>query len=75
VVAQLISAVPGAVAGVPVGIALYLAVGRHNSGTHSVTGMIVVVLLTVLAVAGLTAIPARFGTRQSVASVLQSETA
>jgi putative ABC transport system permease protein len=75
VVAQLLSAVPGAVAGVPVGIGLYLAVGHHSSGVPSALGMVGVVVLTVLVMAGLTAMPARVGAQQSVATALQAETA
>jgi|SRR5579872_4136453 len=73
VFAQLLSAVPGAVLGVPVGIGLYLAVGRHSSGMPSVAGMVGAVLLSVLVVAVLTAIPARVGARLPVAEVLQAE--
>lgn len=73
VMAQLLSALPGAVAGIPAGIGLYLAVGRHSSGSPSVVGAVTVVLLTVLAVAGLTALPARVGARRSVVDVLRSE--
>jgi len=75
VLAQLLSALPGAVAGVPVGIGLYPAVGRHSSGVPSPIGIVAVVLLTVGAVAGLTALPARLGARRSVAQVLQAEAA
>lgn len=75
VVAQLLSALPGAIVGVPVGIGLYLVVGRHGSGMPSGVGIVAVILLTLVAVAGLTAIPARIGARQSVAEVLQAEAA
>lgn len=75
VVAQLLPALPGAVVGVPVGIGLYLAVGGHTSGMPSAIGMIAIVLVTLAVVAGLTAIPARIGARQSVAEVLRAETA
>lgn len=75
VVAQLLSALPGAVAGVPVGIGLYLVVGRHSSGVPSPAGIVAVVLLTLVAVACLTVIPARIGARQPVARILQSEAA
>jgi len=75
VVAQLLSALPGAVAGVPLGIALYAVVGRHSSGAPSAVAMVAVVVLTVLAVAGLTALPARIGARQPVVEVLASEAA
>jgi ABC-type lipoprotein release transport system permease subunit len=75
VVAQLLSAVPGAIVGVPIGIGLYIAVGRHSSGVPSAVGIVAVILLTLVAVAGLTAIPARIGARRSVAEVLQAEAA
>jgi len=75
VMSQLLSALPGAIVGVPVGIGLYLAVGRHSSGMPSALGVAGVVLLTIAAVAALTAIPARLGARQPVAEVLQSEMA
>lgn len=64
---------PGALVGVPVGIGLYLAVGRHSSGVPSAPGIAIVVGVTIAAVAGLTALPARFGARQPVAAVLQAE--
>jgi hypothetical protein len=75
VVAQLFSAVPGAIVGVPIGIGLYIVVGRHGSGVPSALGIVVVILLTLAAVAVLTAIPARIGARRSVAEVLQAEAA
>jgi putative ABC transport system permease protein len=75
VIAQLLSAVPGAIVGVPVGIGLYVAVGRHSSGVPSAVGIVAVILLTLVAVAGLTSIPARIGAHQSVAQVLQAEAA
>jgi putative ABC transport system permease protein len=75
VVAQLLPALPGAVAGVPAGIGLYLAVGGHTSGMPSASGVIAVVLVTLAVVAGLASVPARIGARQSVAEVLQAETA
>lgn len=75
VVAQLISALPGALAGVPVGIGLYLVVGRHSSGVPSAAGFLAVVVATVVVVAGLTTLPARVGARRPVAGVLQAETA
>ncbi|MGH9093158.1 MAG: FtsX-like permease family protein, partial [Acidimicrobiales bacterium] len=75
VLAQLLSALPGAVAGVPVGIGLYAAVGHHSSGAPSAVGVVAVVVLTVAVVAALTAIPARAGARQPVAEVLRAEAA
>lgn len=75
VIAQLLSAVPGAVVGVPAGVGLYLVVGRHSSGVPTPAGMIAVVLVTLVAVAALTAIPARLGSRRPVGPVLQAEAA
>lgn len=75
VIAQLLSATPGAVVGVPVGVGLYTVVGRHGSSVPSAIGIVALVLLTLLVIAALTAIPARIGARQPVADVLQSETA
>jgi ABC-type lipoprotein release transport system permease subunit len=75
VFAQLISAIPGAVLGVPVGVGLYTAVGRHSSSVPSAIGIVAVVLLTLLAIAALTTIPASIGARRPVADVLQAETA
>lgn len=73
VVAQLLPALPGAVIGVPVGVALYVAVGRHNSTVPAVPAVLAVLLLTLIVVALLTAIPARIGARSPVAEVLQAE--
>jgi ABC-type lipoprotein release transport system permease subunit len=75
VFAQLLSAVPGAVAGVPIGVGIYLGVGRHSSGVPSGVALLGVVGVTLLAVAGLTALPARLGAHKSVADVLQAEVA
>ncbi len=75
VAAQLLSALPGAFAGVPMGIALYIVAGRHTPSAPSPLSLVAVVLLTLVAVAALTAIPARIGARQSVAEVLRAETA
>lgn len=73
VVAQLLPAVPGAIFGVPVGIGLYVAVGRHNSTVPSAPAVLAVLLITLIVVALLTAIPARIGARTPVAEVLQAE--
>ena len=75
VAAQLLSALPGAILGIPVGIVLYVAVGRHNSTVPSVPSVVAVLLLTLIVVALLTAVPARIGARRPVAEVLQAETA
>ena len=75
-VAQLLSALPGAVVGIPAGIGLVAAVGR--GGTQTIPApweLLAVVLGTVFMVAGLTAIPARAAARRPAAEILQSETA
>jgi putative ABC transport system permease protein len=74
--AQVLAALPGAIVGVPAGIALF---GAAN-GTGIVTAppaawLIAAVLGTLLAVAALTAIPARIAARIPPAQVLQSEAA
>jgi len=75
VVAQLLSALPGAILGIPVGVGLYDAVGRHASTLPSAPALLGVLVATVVVVAVLTAIPARIGARRPVAEILQSETA
>jgi putative ABC transport system permease protein len=74
--AQVLPALAGAIAGIPGGIGLF-AVAKQGgeSATPPVWWLIAVVLVTVIAVAGLTAIPARIGARRPVAEILQSETA
>lgn len=74
-VAQLLPALAGAVLGIPAGTALYGAVqnsGPQGSPPASWLGAMVLGLL--LAVATLTAIPVRIGTRRPIAEILQSET-
>jgi putative ABC transport system permease protein len=75
VVAQLLPALPGAILGIPVGIGLYDAVGRHGSTVPSAPALLGVLIVTLLVVAALTTIPARIGARKSVAEILQSELA
>lgn len=73
VAAQLLSALPGALLGVPVGVGLYVLVGHHNSTLPSAVAIIGVVLLVLVVTACLTALPARFGMRRSVSGALQAE--
>jgi putative ABC transport system permease protein len=75
VVAQLLPALPGAILGIPVGVGLYDAVGRHGSTVPSAPALLGVLIVTLLVVAMLTSIPARIGARKSVAEILQSELA
>jgi putative ABC transport system permease protein len=76
--AQVLPALPGALLGIPLGIALFAA--ANGAGTRALTippawWLAAAVLGTVLAVAGLTAIPARLGARRPAAAILQSEAA
>jgi putative ABC transport system permease protein len=72
--AQLIPALPGAILGIPAGIALVVAVSHGRTLTiPSAWWLVAVVLGTLLVVTGLTAIPARIGARRPVAEILQSE--
>ena len=74
--AQVIPAVPGALLGVPLGIALFAAAnGAGLVTTPPLWWLAAAVLGTLLAVAGLASIPARIGARHSVAEILQAETA
>jgi putative ABC transport system permease protein len=73
VIAQLLPALPGAILGIPVGILIYVAVGRHNSTVPPVPSVLGVLLVTLAVLGVLTAIPARIGARRPVAEVLQSE--
>jgi hypothetical protein len=76
VVAQVLSALPGAILGVPLGILLF-KVAVHNSSVSSTLfiwlGATVVGTLAVMAL--LTTVPAQIGARRSVAAVMQVEMA
>ena len=74
--AQVIPAVPGAILGVPLGIAL-LAVASHTGRVTVPTAawIAAAVVATLVAVALLAAIPARIAARRPVTPVLQAETA
>jgi ABC-type antimicrobial peptide transport system permease subunit len=73
VVAQLLSALPGAIIGVPLGLGLF-KVAVHGGALPPVSWLVAALVGALVAMAALTAIPARIGTRQPVAVVLQSET-
>lgn len=74
VVAQVLSALPGAIAGIPLGLGLY---------TAAVTGgalppplwLVATVIGTLVVMAALTLVPARIGSMQSIVEALQSEAA
>jgi putative ABC transport system permease protein len=72
--AQVIPAVPGALLGVPLGIALYAAAGHSGRTTAPPAWWLAAAVLgTVLAVAALASVPALAGTRRPVAEILQAE--
>lgn len=74
--AQLLSALPGAIVGVPLGIELFRA--ANGAGILTIPpawSLIATVLGTLLVVAGLTSIPARIGARRPAGQILQAETA
>ncbi len=73
--AQVLSALPGAILGVPLGIVVFGAVSRHQSAPPSALWVAAAVLGTLLAVAGLTTVPALSGARTPAPQILQSEAA
>ena len=75
VAAQVFSALPGVIVGVPLGIGLFAGVSRGGVVQPSALWLAATALGTLLAMAGLTAVPARIGTRQPAADILQAETA
>src|SRR6266536_983589 len=76
-VAQLLPALAGALLGIPGGIGIYDA-SKNGGGATTIPSalwLVVMVVVTLLAVAVLTAIPVRIGARRPVAEVLQAEAA
>lgn len=74
--AQLLPALAGALLGIPAGTALYGAVQSGGpQGSPPTWWLLTMVLGMLLAVAGLTAIPAHIGARRPVAEILQAELA
>jgi len=74
--AQLLPAVPGAILGVPLGFALFVAAsgaGADGAIIPSLGWLIPSVLATLFAVTALTAVPAWAGTRRPVTDVLAQE--
>jgi hypothetical protein len=72
--AQVLPAAAGALAGIPGGFALFRVASEGGSASQPPAWWLVAVVLgTVIAVAGLTSIPARIGARRRVAGILQSE--
>jgi len=74
VVAQVLSALPGAIVGIPIGIGLFDVVVNKGS-LPPVPWLAGAVLGALLVIAALTMVPARLGARHPVAEILQSETA
>jgi ABC-type lipoprotein release transport system permease subunit len=73
--AQILPALVGASLGIPGGLALFSTLSNDEAPTPPSWQLVAVVALTVLLVAVLTTIPARFGGRRPVSPVLQAEIA
>jgi putative ABC transport system permease protein len=74
--AQLLPALAGAIAGIPLGFGLLASVSHGTTLTiPSAPWLLGVVLGTLIVVAALTAVPARIGARCPAAEILQSELA
>jgi putative ABC transport system permease protein len=71
--AQLLPAFVGAILGIPGGLALIAVADPDGAPTPAIWQLLAVVPGTVLAIAALTAIPARISARRPVAGILQSE--
>lgn len=70
----MVSALPGAILGVPLGIGLFAVVVKNGS-LPPASWLAAAVLGALLVMAALTAVPARLGARQPVVEVLQAEAA
>ena len=71
---QLMPGLLAACLGIPLGLALYEAAGGHvHQASPPILTLLAVIPGTLIAVAALTAIPARIGARRPVADVLRSE--
>lgn len=74
VTAQVLSALPGAVIGIPLGLGLYAAV-VHGGSLPSPLWLVAALIGTLAAMAALTIVPAWIGGRQPATEALQAETA
>lgn len=72
VVAQVLSALPGAVVGIPAGLLLFLA-AVHGGTLPPPFWLVATVVGTLVTMAALTVVPVWLGTHQPVAEVLQTE--
>jgi putative ABC transport system permease protein len=73
--AQLLPTVPGALAGVPIGLLVYLPFDHDVTTTAPLGWFVAVVLVPLVATAALSALPARAAARASIAATLSAETA
>jgi putative ABC transport system permease protein len=73
--AQLLPTLPGALAGVPIGLLLYLPFAHDQTSMAPFGWLVSAVLVPVAATAALTAVPARAAARRSIADTLSAETA
>jgi putative ABC transport system permease protein len=71
--AQLLPALAAACLGIPAGLALYALAARGASSPPPIVPLLSVIPGTLIAVAALSAIPARIGAHRPVAQVLRSE--
>ena len=72
--AQVLPALAGALIGIPGGFTLFTVANQGGGASQPPAWwLITVVFATVLVIAGLTSIPARWGARRPVAEILQSE--
>jgi putative ABC transport system permease protein len=72
---QVLTALPGAIVGIPLGMAMFGAANTSGSQAPPVTWTAVAMAGILLAVAGLTTIPAMIAARTPATQILQSETA
>jgi putative ABC transport system permease protein len=72
--AQVLSALPGAIVGVPMGIALFKAVSQGTTTIPNAPLLVATIIGTLIVVAGLTTIPARIAARVPTPQVLQAGT-
>ena len=71
---QLLAALPAAGLGIPAGLLLYEAAGGHLSeAPPPLLSLLVVIPVTLAAVALISSIPIRIGTRRSVADILRAD--
>jgi putative ABC transport system permease protein len=70
---QVLSALPGAIIGVPLGLGLYKVLAKGGTASPNALWLVATVVGTLIVVAGLTTIPARIGVRVPPPQILQAE--